>query len=100
MILTINGGSSSIKFALYQQGHPLSKCLSGQISRIGLAGTELIFKKGESRDEQSNPVKGHDYTSAIGYLTNWLTTQVNVDELKAVGHRVVHQARPYHHQTV
>jgi acetate kinase len=42
-ILTINGGSSSIKFALYQTVEPLKRCLDGKIDRIGLAGTNLTF---------------------------------------------------------
>ena len=42
-VLTINGGSSSIKFALYQVGEPLERRLSGMIDRIGLSGTTLTF---------------------------------------------------------
>ena len=38
-ILTINGGSSSIKFALYQVGEPLKRGLCGKVARIGLSGT-------------------------------------------------------------
>ena len=44
-ILTINGGSSSIKYALYQIGEPLNQILSGMIDRIGLTGTKLIEHK-------------------------------------------------------
>ena len=42
-ILTINGGSSSIKFALYQVGEPLKRGLYGKVDRIGLSGTNLTF---------------------------------------------------------
>ena len=35
-ILTINGGSSSIKFAIFEAGDPLSRILGGVIDRIGL----------------------------------------------------------------
>jgi acetate kinase len=35
-ILTINGGSSSIKFALFQAGDSLQRILEGEIQRIGL----------------------------------------------------------------
>ena len=42
-ILTINGGSSSIKFALYQVGKPLKRGLYGKVDRIGLSGTNLTF---------------------------------------------------------
>jgi acetate kinase len=34
-ILTINGGSSSIKFALFEDGGPLRRILEGRIERIG-----------------------------------------------------------------
>ena len=37
-VLTINGGSSSIKFALYQMGESLEKSFYGSIDRIGLPG--------------------------------------------------------------
>ena len=42
-LLTINGGSSSIKFALYQVGKPLKRGLYGKVDRIGLSGTNLTF---------------------------------------------------------
>ena len=42
-ILTINGGSSSIKFALYEAGEPLKRGLYGKVDRIGLSGTNLTF---------------------------------------------------------
>jgi len=35
-ILTVNGGSSSIKFALFEAGDPLRRILGGEIERIGL----------------------------------------------------------------
>ena len=34
-ILTVNGGSSSIKFALFEAGDSLRRILSGAIERIG-----------------------------------------------------------------
>jgi len=43
-ILTINGGSSSVKFALYEVEEPLKRGLCGKIDRIGLSGTTLTFK--------------------------------------------------------
>jgi acetate kinase len=44
-ILMINGGWSSIKFALYQTGEPLERRLHGNMDRIGLSGTTLTFKE-------------------------------------------------------
>ena len=42
-ILTINGGSSSIRFALYQTGYPLKRGLDEKVDRIGSPGTILTF---------------------------------------------------------
>jgi hypothetical protein len=43
-LLTINGGSSSIRFALYEEGEPLRLLLIGKVDRVGLSGTNLSFK--------------------------------------------------------
>jgi acetate kinase len=42
-ILTINAGSSSIKFALYAAVKPLKRGLHGTVDRIGLSGTNMTF---------------------------------------------------------
>ena len=43
-ILTINGGSSSIKFALFDAGDSLRRILAGGIERIGLPEACLRVK--------------------------------------------------------
>ena len=42
-ILTINGGSSSIKFAVYSAGEPLKRSIHGTVDRVGMSGTTLTF---------------------------------------------------------
>jgi hypothetical protein len=42
-ILTINAGSSSIRFALYKTGGFLQRGLYGRVDRIGLSETNLTF---------------------------------------------------------
>jgi acetate kinase len=42
--LTINGGSSSIKFALFEAGDSLARILEGGIERIGLPEAALRVK--------------------------------------------------------
>ena len=55
-ILTINGGSSSIKFALYEAVKPLKRGLYGKVDRIGLSGTNLTFNDAdeETAEELAN----------------------------------------------
>jgi acetate kinase len=52
-ILTINGGSSSIKFALYAAVKPLKRGLYGTVDRIGLSGTNLTFHEADGKPEAS-----------------------------------------------
>jgi acetate kinase len=89
-ILTINGGSSSIKFALYQAGEPLERRLCGKIDRIGLSGTNLTFKDPSRNQEESLKLDASDHKSAATFLLDWLQKQNAVESVRAVGHRVVH----------
>jgi len=41
-VLTINSGSSSIRFAVYEAGETPWRLIQGKIDRIGLSGTNLI----------------------------------------------------------
>jgi acetate kinase len=89
-ILTINGGSSSIKFALYEVTEPLKRGLYGKIDRIGLSGTNLTFQDAGGKPQASRQLAAPDYKSAVNFLIDWLETQPNFTSIKAVGHRVVH----------
>ena len=89
-VLTINGGSSSIKFALYQAGGALERRLYGKIDRIGLSGTNLTFKNSTGKSQDSRTIDSADHRSAVAFLLDWLETQQVVASVKAVGHRVVH----------
>jgi acetate kinase len=89
-ILTINGGSSSIKFALYQVEEPLERKLYGKIDRIGLPGTNLTFKDPTRNQQESLGIAASDHRSAANSLIDWLEAQPGFASVKAVGHRVVH----------
>ena len=54
-ILTINGGSSSIKFALFEAGAPLRRILEGGIERIYRKRRFAVFSA--SRVERKCAVK-------------------------------------------
>jgi acetate kinase len=89
-ILTINGGSSSIKFALYQVEDPLQRLLYGKIDRIGLSGTNLTYHDPDGMQQNFHNVVASDHKSAVKFLVDWLEKQKNFDSVQAVGHRVVH----------
>jgi acetate kinase len=92
-VLAINGGSSSIKFALYQTGEPLERGLYGKVDRIGLSGTSLTFHDLAGNQQESRGLPASDYKSAANSLLDWLEEQNNFESVRAAGHRVVHGMR-------
>jgi acetate kinase len=89
-ILTINGGSSSIKFALFRVGEPLKRGLSGKVDRIGLSGTNLTFHDADGKPSASRKLDAADHKSAANFLIDWLEEKIDFKTIQAVGHRVVH----------
>ena len=94
-ILTINGGSSSIKFALFEAGDSLQRILEGSIERIGLPEATLRVKGSNPADNLSRPVAAPDHTAAVGALMDWIEERLGRATLTAVGHRVVHGGPKY-----
>ena len=94
-ILTINGGSSSIKFALFEAGDLLRRILEGGIGRIGLPEATLQVKGLEQADTFSRLVTAPDHTAAVGALMDLIEERSGRDALTAVGHRVVHGGPKY-----
>ena len=102
-ILTINAGSSSIKFALFERGEPLAPqaALRGELDGIGAQPrlkardaqgavlAELTFAElaGLPADEQ--------HRRSLDFLVRWLDEHDNAWRIVAVGHRVVHGADRY-----
>jgi len=95
-ILTINGGSSSIKFALFEAGDTLRRILDGGIERIGLPEATFRVKGSDQADNFSRSVKAPDHTMAVGLLMDWIEQRSGRDALAAVGHRVVHGGPKYY----
>ena len=82
-ILTINGGSSSIKFALYQAGEPLKRGLYGKVDRIGLSGTNLTFNDPAKKQQDSRKLAAADHKSAANSLIDWLEEQNDFESVQA-----------------
>jgi acetate kinase len=89
-VLTINGGSSSIRFAVYEASDTPRRRLDGKIDRIGLSGTKLIANDRARRLEVPLPRSAANHRSAVGFLLDWLEAQPVFESIDAVGHRVVH----------
>ncbi len=94
-ILTINGGSSSIKLALFEVGDSLSRILEGSIDRIGMPEAALRVKGVNPADTCFRPLTTPGYAGAVGALMGWVQERSEADAFTAVGHRVVHGGPEY-----
>lgn len=92
-VLTVNGGSSSIKFALFEAGQPLRRTLSGRIEGIGLRQGNFSIKGEVGSFSRSIVVP--DHAAAVKVLMDWIDEKIPHSELAAVGHRVVHGGPKY-----
>jgi acetate kinase len=94
-ILTINSGSSSLKFALYHMGRSERLMLTGSVERIGLRAGLFQIKdaEGDVLIEQHLDLPDHD--AALKALFEWLQSYAPGRDLHAVGHRIVHGGPSY-----
>ncbi|WP_374343380.1 acetate/propionate family kinase [Azonexus sp.] len=103
-ILTINAGSSSIKFALFPLARPISARaeVHGQIDGIGTAATRMdaYDKSGERVAEQPIPGDKVSHDQAFDALLKWFLEAYTGWHIIAVGHRVVHGGERYSKPTL
>ncbi len=89
-VLALNGGSSSIKFALFGAGDITRRRLHGRIDRIGIAGTTLTAVAAEHGGPLTRRLPTGDFAAAIEVLIDWLESRRAFAAVIAIGHRVVH----------
>ena len=94
-ILTVNGGSSSIKFALFEHGEPSRRVLAGRIEGIGLPQGRFDIKGSTPADNLSRSIVVTDHKAAVTMLMDWVQERIQHGELAAVGHRIVHGGPKY-----
>ena len=94
-ILTINGGSSSIRFALFDTVNSLQRIMEGSIERIGLPGATFWVKSSCSMASVSSAVNTPNHTVAVELLMDWLVEQSLHELVAAVGHRIVYGGKNY-----
>jgi acetate kinase len=92
-VLTINAGSSSLKFSLYRvgdDGEPAA-ALEGAIEGIGTE-PHMKAKDAGGRDlvDRRWQDQGMDHAAFFRVLGQWLREQLGDTRLAGVGHRVVH----------
>jgi acetate kinase len=86
-ILTLNAGSSSIKFGVYAAGYDPDVLASGQVDRLG-PEARLILETGGGRDERA--VEATDHRAGVAAILEAIRPATAGREVAGVGHRVVH----------
>ena len=94
-ILSINAGSSSLKFQMYEM--PEEKVLiSGTFERIGIGNSFYTIKINGEKIEKQKELNNH--SDAVSTLIDELLENkviASLDEIKGVGHRLVHGGEKY-----
>jgi acetate kinase len=94
-MLTVNAGSSSVKFAVFERRADPVQVLHGKIDGIGGA------VKFEAKDADGKKVGGHEWgdgnkashDQVFAHLLQWVQEHLGGDRLVGAGHRVVHGGR-------
>ncbi|HWE40007.1 MAG TPA: acetate/propionate family kinase [Isosphaeraceae bacterium] len=88
-LLTINGGSSSLKFAVFDRADPPARLAAGKVERIGGPGARLVMGEG------AREVEAGDQGAAVSLVIDWLKAEGALEAIGGVGHRVVHGGGRY-----
>ena len=98
LLLIINAGSSSIKFAIFNAGEPPSAAsllCEGQMSGIGHA---ILFHVSGAQLQMQTDVhlpEGCDHAAALDVLLRWIKQTYANQHIVAAGHRIVHGGDKY-----
>lgn len=94
-LLSINAGSSSLKFRLYEMPAE-DLIMKGTFERIGLEDSFYSTRYNGEKKEVNTTIK--DHKEAVALLLKILVDSgavKSLDEIEAVGHRVVHGGNKY-----
>ena len=95
-ILTVNAGSSSVRFALYRRADPPSRIFHGKVDRIGLPDTYLAFEDDARGTRESRAVTSVDHAAAASAVLDCLDARIGRAAVGAAGRRVVHGGARFH----
>ncbi|AUC86539.1 acetate kinase [Polaribacter sp. ALD11] len=91
-ILVLNAGSSSLKYQVIEMPSETVKCV-GLVERIGMEDAIFTHEKGTKEYSEILPILNHEVglqKIAKTLLNAEIGVISSVDEIEAVGHRVVH----------
>lgn len=95
IILTLNAGSSSVKWALFQAGLPPIRISAGKLERIGLRDGILSVTDAATGRSDRRSIEVANHAESVPLLVDQLALSGKRNEIQAIGHRVVHGGSRY-----
>jgi acetate kinase len=89
-VLTINGGSSSIRFAIHEAARVPTRMVVGKLDRIGTGEALLYIDERSAGKPDVYKVSGIDAGAAVAILLERLEALTAFTAVAGVGHRIVH----------
>lgn len=90
VVITVNGGSSSVKFSIATPAEPERPVLSGVLDRIGSVGASLRVRDARKAWGQPEQVAAGAIEDATRVIVDVLKRRLGARAIVGVGHRIVH----------
>lgn len=87
--MTINAGSSSIKFSLFD-ADTLREDYRGTISGIGFDVSSFTVVGTDDHVVLTREVQAHDHIHAVSLMRDWIADHIAAEKITALGYRLVH----------
>lgn len=94
-VLTLNAGSSSVKWALFRAGSSPVRLAAGKLERIGLPDGILTVTDAATGQSDRRTTQVADHAAAVQVLIEQLAQSGKGLSMQAIGHRVVHGGSRY-----
>lgn len=94
-VLTLNAGSSSVKWALFRAGSSPVRLAAGKLERIGLPDGILTVTDAATGQSDRRTTQVADHAAAVQVLIDQLAQSGKGLSMQAIGHRVVHGGSRY-----
>ena len=94
-VLALNGGSSSIKFALFERS-TYQRVLAGKIDRRGSEAPTFTYRDSTKGKRETVSLRTSPESDGADYLVEWIKTHTDPEAIGGIGHRVVHGGDKLH----
>lgn len=95
LILTLNVGSSSVKFAAFAATADGEAIVRGEVDGFGPAMRFTATARGVAFGKEAGLLRPADHNEAVRLVCDWVRQQTRGEDVVAIGHRIVHGGLKY-----